>query len=365
MMSSKLLLFSLAFILMGCQAESTSETPPPQWLQLEGAADQPHIVLISGDEEYRSEEALPQLARILNTHHGYNCTVLFAQNPEKPGLIDPNYTHHIPGLEHLADADLMVIFTRFRALPDEQMQHIDAYLKAGKPVIGLRTATHAFQFSESDTTAYAHYSNSYNEADAWEGGFGRLVLGERWVAHHGHHKHESTRGIVAPSAAAHPIWSGIADGAIWGPTDVYRVRLPLPGDSQPLVLGQVVERAGAYDEADSMYGMRSTDTVLAGPKEAAYDPNNPLMPVAWIKSYQLPGGETGKVFATTMGAATDLLSEGTRRMLVNAVYWSLGQEVPQAAQVDIVGAYVPSPFAFHDDQHWVTKDLRIAEIISN
>src|SRR5690606_37001782 len=117
-----------------------------QWVSYEGqqgAGKGKHIVLVSGDEEYRSEEALPMLARILATHHGFKCTVLFAINPES-GEIDPEHQNNIPGLEQLQSADLMVLFTRFRELPDEQMQYIDAYTKAGKPVVAMRTATHAF-----------------------------------------------------------------------------------------------------------------------------------------------------------------------------------------------------------------------------
>src|SRR5271168_4525459 len=82
-----------------------------------------NIVLISGDEEYRSEELLPQLAKILATHHGFRCTVLFAIDP-KTGKIDPDQVDNIPGLEALDTADLMVIMTRFRDLPDNQMKHI-------------------------------------------------------------------------------------------------------------------------------------------------------------------------------------------------------------------------------------------------
>src|SRR5271167_1524841 len=81
-----------------------------------------HIVLVSGDEEYRSEEALPQLGKILAKHHGFKCTVLFAIDP-KDGTINPNVSD-IPGLEALRTADLLVLFTRFRNLPDEQMKHL-------------------------------------------------------------------------------------------------------------------------------------------------------------------------------------------------------------------------------------------------
>src|SRR5207247_6392577 len=103
-----------------------------------------HIVLVSGDEEYRSEESLPQLGKILAKHHGFKCTVLFAID-KKDGTINPNQNDNIPGLEALKTADLMVVFLRFRNLPDEQMKHIDEYVAAGKPIVGMRTATHAFQ----------------------------------------------------------------------------------------------------------------------------------------------------------------------------------------------------------------------------
>ena len=148
----------LCIILFGCYSCKTKPDEPEdtsvkQWLTFEGKADRPNVVMISGDEEYRSEEALPQLAKILSAKHGFNCIVLFAQDPAKPGIINPNNVQNIPGLENLKTADLMVIFTRFRALPEDQMQYIDDYLKSGKPVIGMRTATHAFNFAKIDSTS--------------------------------------------------------------------------------------------------------------------------------------------------------------------------------------------------------------------
>ena len=150
-----------------------------EWLQWKGNPEKAKIVLISGDEEYRSEETLVQLAKILNVNHGFNCTVLFAQNPNCPGIVNPNYQNNIPGLVALADADLMIILTRFRALPDLQMRYIDDYLKSGKPVLGMRTATHAFKYDTSTIkSSFAHYGNYYKENNVWQGGFGKLILGE-------------------------------------------------------------------------------------------------------------------------------------------------------------------------------------------
>jgi type 1 glutamine amidotransferase len=285
-------------------------------------------VLVSGDEEYRSEEALPQLGKILAKHHGFKCTVLFAVDP-KTGDINPEVVDNIPGLEALKTADLMIIATRFRNLPDAQMRHVAEYLDSGKPVIGLRTATHAFNITSADSK-YAKYHWQNAGAD-YEKGFGKQVLGETWVAHHGAHGSESTRGILALEAKSHPVLRGLKDGDVWGPTDVYTVSLPLPGDSKPLVLGQVVA------------GMKFDDKPLEGGK------NDPMMPVAWTKTYAGKDGKSGRVFTTTMGAATDLEPEGTRRLIVNGVYWALGLEdkIPAGGtKVDLVGEFKPTPFGF-------------------
>ena len=350
--------------------DDTSNEELAQWVSYKGAASVTKgkkIVLVSGDEEYRSEEALPQLARILSDHHGFDCTVLFAQDPEVPGLINPNYLENIPGLEKLEDADLMILFTRFRALPGEQMQYIDHYLMHGKPLLAIRTATHAFRFPDS-THTWRHYGNFYEgEKEAWKDGFGRFILGERWFSHHGHHKHQSTRGIAAPGAETHPVLSGIEDGQIWGSTDVYGVRLPLPGDSKPLVLGQVIDRAGAFDENDLFFGMRPTDEQVAteSGRDKKYDPNKPMMPIIWTKSYQLPGGSEGRSLTSTIGASSDLLNEGVRRVLVNAAYWLMGEAVPAKANVDLVGAYNPSPYSFHNEEgYWQAKNLRVTDYVA-
>jgi type 1 glutamine amidotransferase len=291
-------------------------------LQPHGNARGKHIVFVSGDEEYRSEELLPQLAKILATHHGFHCTVLFAIDP-KTGIIDPDRLDNIPGLEALDTADLMVIMTRFRDLPDSQMKHIVDYVNSGKPIVGLRTATHAFQLKSSPT--YAQYS--------WkspEGGFGRMVLGETWIRHHGHHGKQSTMGVLNSKEIENPILRGIHDGELWSKTDVYEVRLPLPGDSKTLVFGEVLS------------GMDPKDPPVSGAV------NDPMMPIAWTKTYTGSTGKTARVFATTLGTAEDLLTEANRRLLVNACYWALGLErqIKPNANVRLVGEYHPHAFDF-------------------
>ena len=363
------LLFTTCLFL-GCASDSESQnaqTGPAEWVTFGsdvGPGVGKHIVLVSGDEEYRSEEALPQLAKILSHHHGFKTTVLFAQDPAHPGVIDPNYTENIPGLEALDDADLMVLFTRFRALPDDQMQHFEDYLMAGKPLVAIRTATHAFQFKDS-TSKWLHWSNSHNvDGHPWDGGFGRLVLGERWHTHHGHHKHQSTRGIIAPTAADHPVVSGIADGDIWGSTDVYGVRLPMPEGVVPIVMGQVIDRVGEFDESDIFFGMKPTDNILATVNPATqtpYNPNDPVMPIAWTKPYQLPGGTSGLAFTSTIGSSNDMLSEGVRRLLVNATFYMLDMDVPEQAEVAVVGEFNPSAYSFESDEHWEELNLQVSD----
>lgn len=365
------ILVAMCFVTVACADD--------RWLEFEGsggAGSGLRAVLISGDEEYRSERGLTQLAKILSTHHGFQTTVLFAIDPES-GIINPHVRDNIPGLAALAEADLMIIATRWRVLPPEQMAHIAAYLEAGKPVIGMRTATHAFAppadihpaarkylrnpdgpnpIPDDAWGEYGHWGDGYfGPRNAWKGGFGRLVLGERWIAHHGKHKHESTTGLVAPDAKSHPILRGIADGDIWGSTDVYRVRLPLPADSRTLVLGSVTARAGEYNESDPDFGMRASDNRAIASK------NSPHMPVAWTKSYQVPSGNKGRAFTTTMGSATDLDSAGVRRLLVQAAMWAVGREekIPAGgAMADLVGDYAPEQYSNLPREYWEKRAVR-------
>ena len=296
-----------------------------------------HIVLLSGDEEYRSEESMPMLAKILAERHGFTCTVLFAISPAD-GTIDPLTLTNIPGMEALDSADACVIALRWRGLPDEQMKHFVDYLNAGKPIIALRTSTHAFAYPTNLPSAYARYD--WRSQD-WPGGFGQQVLGETWVAHHGNHGKESTRGLINEAYKDNPVLRGVGD--LWVPTDVYEV-VHLPRDAQVLVWGQVLS------------GMNPTDPPVEGPK------NHPLMPLVWLRNYKGEQGRTSKICATTMGAAVDLQNENLRRLLVNACYWATGlqKQIPAKANVAYVGEYHPGWFGFGKFKHGVKpEDLRL------
>ena len=324
-MNRLLSLFALAL-------SAASATAADPWLTFPGG-DGPgkgkKIVLVSGDEEYRSEEALPQLGQILAKHHGFDCTVLFAIDP-KDGAIQPNVNNNIPGLEKLKDADLLILFTRFRDLPDDQMKRVVDYVESGKPVIGLRTATHAFALSSK---TYKKYDWG-NKDKAYEGGFGKQVLGETWVAHHGAHGKEGTRGVVAKGEESNPIFKGIEAGGVFGTTDVYTAK-PI-GDSKVLLYGEATE------------SFQPDSKAVAGKK------NDPMMPIAWTKGYKTEGGKIARVFTTTMGSAADLSFEGTRRMLVNASSWAMGMEdkIADKSEVKMIGEYKPSPFRAKPDKEW-------------
>jgi type 1 glutamine amidotransferase len=327
-LNSTLLKFLLLAIVLTGSHLTRAQQPTDDWLQFiptAGQANDKHIVLIGGDEEYRSEESLPMLAKILSTRHGFRTTVLFAIDPQS-GFIDPNYSQNIPGLHLLSDADLMIISTRFRELPDQQMEHIHNYLFAGKPVIGLRTATHAFHYSRNPDHKYAKYGYKSTQA-GWEGGFGKRILGENWVNHHGNHGKEGTRALLngLEAAAAQPILQGVTD--IFAPTDVYGIK-SLPLDSRILLWGQTTE---SLEPSGPVVWSKS------------------VMPLAWTRNYLSESGKQGRVFTTTLGASIDFLSEDLRRLLINASYWATGLEknIPAKSNVDFVGSYEPTMFGMN------------------
>lgn len=295
------------------------------YLPPEGKANGKRIVFLAGDEEYRSEEAFPMLGQMLSQRHGFHCTVLFPINPET-GEIDPNNQRNIPGMEMLQDADLVVMGWRFRQLPDSAMQYFVSYMERGGPLIAVRTSTHAFRYPGDSESPFRKYSFDSRE---WPGGFGRQVLGETWVSHHGNHGSESTRGIPVESMQEHPILRGVKD--VWGPTDVYGIR-DLPEDAKVLLRGAILT------------GMNPDDPI------AEDDRNRPMMPLAWIRRLPVEGRDRlQRIFATTMGSSTDFANEGLRRLTVNAVFWCLAMEdqIVETLDTTPVGNYEPTPFGFN------------------
>ena len=277
-----------------------------------------HIVLIAAEEAYRSEESMPKMAQILS-RQGFKCTVLFAIDPAD-GTINPKIKDNIPGLEKLATADLMVAFLRWRELPDEQMKHIIDYTESGKPVVGIRNATHPFRYTARPDSPYARFDSASKDPS---GGWGRLILGETWVSHYGKNLVESTRCDIAETALAHPIFRGIRTG-FWIPDDVYGISSSLSGDSKPVLMGQPLD------------GWTSDAKPVA---------EKPAQPIAWTKSYTGSKGKTARVFTSTMGHGDAFKVEAFRRMIANACLWCMHLEdsIDPSANMAIPGEYNPGP----------------------
>lgn len=298
-----------------------------QWLVYPGNSAGPgfgkHVVLIAAEQEYRSEQALPMLAKVLSEHHGFDCTVLFSVNEN--GEVDPTLPapfkdktlfHKIPGLEHLEKADCLIWMSRFMKLTDDDIQHFHNYFDSGKPIIALRTANHGFMGSQKYRVGERTVSL-------------REMLGGTFMGHHGGWHRESTRGIVVKDQKDHSILRGVTN--IWGTTDVYRChndRFPFPDDCTSLVLGQPL--------------------INLEPDAPANEKKEPL-PVAWTKEWTGNSGKPSRILHFTMGSGEDFANAGVRRLTVNGVYWGLGLEekIDPESSVDIVGEYEPLRAGFN------------------
>ena len=290
--------------------------PPVVYEGSDGPGAGKHLVFLAGDHEYRSEESLPALARILAKHHGFRCTVLFTVDPKTEEIVPG--CNHMPGIEALDTADLALVFLRFQNFPDAQMKHFESYINRGGPIVGFRTSTHAFKIPHD--AKYGKYDYRYAAAE-FKNGFGRQILGETWAGHHGKNHVMSTRLDIVPAAKNHPILRGVTKpwaqaGAYW--TD------PTP-DSQILAMAQALQ------------GM-TPDAKPAEGKAAC--------PGVWVRSYKGRDGKTGRVFSTTCGASEDLLDDHFRRMIVNACFWAAGMEdkIRSNLEIAFVGPYLPATY---------------------
>ena len=309
-----LVLFTSVLLFASPQASAQTLTYQGQ----SGPGSGKHIVFIAAEESYRSELSMPLMARIL-AQQGFRCSVLFAIDPED-GSIDQRVRDNIPGLEILKSADLLVAFLRWRELPDDQMKHIVDYTESGRPIVGIRNATHPFRYSADSESAYAHLDWSSKDPS---GGWGRKVLGETWVSHYGTNLVESTRCDAVPAMNEHPIFTGVSR-SFWLPDDVYGISDQLEGDCQPLLVGQ------------PLVGWSPQDEPVAA---------KPPLPIAWTKSYTGASGKTARIFTTTMGHGDAFQIEDFRRLLANACYWCMEMEdnIDRDADMSIRGVYSPGP----------------------
>ena len=343
-LASLTVLGSIVLTLTGA-AGDLSASEAPKWLSYKGHSgpgSEMHIVFIAAEQEYRSEQSMPMLAKILAIHHGFDCTVLFGMNED--GLIDPTMPvypkkgeeaafkpHNIPGLEHLEQADLVVFKHRLLTLPSKQQAQIVNYLDSGKPIIGLRTANHGFRRP-------LPYKINGKQVRIGE------LLGGTFLEHHGNWHQDSTRGDLVETMLDHPILKGVSD--IWGPSDVYRTYRrgeSLPQDCKALVYGQ---------------------PLIGREQSGVSNPKKIPLPVAWIKEWKTSTGQSAKVFTSTMGSAKDLENEGLRRLIINAAYWCLDLEADIKADSNVtpIGSYKPLASGFNYQKIGV-KPFPVSQLI--
>jgi len=335
--SIALLLFFLCFFIApSLRAVETSITYPGK----SGPGSGKHVVFIAGDEEYRSEEALPMLAKILSQRHGFKCTVLFSVDPD--GTINPDNTRSLSNPEALDSADALVLAIRFRNWPDETLACFEKYLHSGKPIIALRTSTHPFN-GIPRSSPWAKWN--YNK----KGGFGKLVLGETWVSHWATHKVEATRGIIELSAKEDPILNGVTD--VFGDSDIYEAYPP--ADAKILLRGQALKGMNPTDPPADYKKKRSIDKQEQGI-------NEPMMPIVWTRLFKNESGTVNRILCTTMGAATDLLNDDLRRLIINAVYWGVNLPVPAKADVAYVDEFKPKLYGatIYGAEKYGARDFR-------
>ena len=287
------------------------------------------IVFMAGDEEYRTEESCPMLAKILSQRHGFDCVVLFSFDPTG-SYIDPNNQRGMRGMEEIKDAHLVITGNRFRQLNAAQYEILAAHLDAGKPVMGFRTATHAFT------------GNGRTGDFKWSQ-FGLNILGERWVSHHGRHKVQGCRGVIEKKHAGHPVLNSVED--VFATSDVYGVVNLDENKATVLLRGAV------------------TETLEPSSKAIDGEKNDPMMAAAWLRQYVSPSGKgRGQAFCTTMGASEDFENEDLRRLIVNAAYFLNGIDVPKRADVRYVDPFPTTFYSFiREKDYFKNRNLQVSD----
>lgn len=303
--------FIVICFIASCSAPEASK-------EVQSADESPHIVFVMGDEEYRSEESMPMLAGILERELKAQVTLCFSV--DSAGFIDPNRLDHIQGLEALEDADLMVMFTRFRELPEEEVKYILDYAESGRPMVGFRTSTHAFLYKNDTTMRYLNKE--------WP----TKVFGQQWITHHGHFDDGANplTDVSFIDSISSPILNGVepfeayswlyhVDGGDW----------KLYGDSRPILKGRALR---------------------SGHEEQGNLDQYPLVnPVAWTKTYTGTSGEAARVFFTTLGHPYDFRDVSMRKLALNGIYWALNMDIPaEGVNADPVEPYEPSNSGFGD-----------------
>lgn len=230
-----------------------------------------HIVFMIGEDEYYTWDTLPDFAKRELEPRGYRVTTIQSDKADKnnfPGLVDA-----------LRSADLLFISVRRRTPPPDQLDAIRAHLGSGKPVVGIRTACHAFALRPADPPA------GPNQA-VWQA-FDPQVLGGHYTNHHP--AGPRTTVTIAPEARNHEILKGVTVSRLFGAGSLYKVS-PLEPDTTPLLIGSI--------------------------------PDQQPEPIAWTHRF---GAKHARVFFTSFGHPDDFTNPEFRRLLVNGIAWALGQ----------------------------------------
>lgn len=227
------------------------------------AQARPRIVLLIGEELYQTRTALPRFAADVLEPAGFEVSTVTAE---------PQGGHRFPGLAALSDADLLVLSVRRRALPEDQLALVRGHLRSGKPLVAIRTSSHAFNI-HGETPPEGHA--------VWPE-FDREVLGAQYEGHYSHRGGTAVR--FAPGAAGHPVVAGTGIGRFRSDGELYRSR-------------ELAE---------------STRTLLIGRAEVEGDEVSE--PVAWTNTYR-----GGRIFYTSLGHPEDWEEDAFRRLLLQAV----------------------------------------------
>ncbi len=230
----------------------------------------PLVVFLSAENEYNAAETLPAFAHELQLQHGLRCEIV-------QGAVDAKSKdlHYISGMDILTQTDLVVVYARRRALPTAQMKYLHDYLDRGGPLIGLRTASHAFD-SKGNDPKEGH--------EEWPR-FDPEVLGGNY---HNHYP-AGPQVTVTPAADAlsHPILKGV-ELPLLGNGSLYRAN-PLAASATLLLVGTI--------------------------------PDKEPEPVAWTNRYK-----NARIFYTSLGHPDDFANPQFCRLLLNAVFWAMDKK---------------------------------------
>jgi type 1 glutamine amidotransferase len=244
----------------------------------------PRVVFVIAENEYDADRTLPEFARELQTRYNFVCE--YALGVSKADVAEER--NNIAGMEALMSADLAVVFVRRRALPAEQMKCLRDYIENGKPLIGLRTASHAFALrGQKPEAGFVDWPE-----------FDPEVLGGNY---HGHHGNKAENGPqtyvwVESGMESHPVLTGVPMGEFKVRSWLYKT-LPLSKTTTTLMMGRVDDR-------------------------------KPHEPVAWTNTHS----GAGRVFYTSLGHPDDFKLPAFRRLLINAVFWALNKPVPKTVK---------------------------------